>query len=491
MILIKFLFLGFSTALLFPPFFIFPLGFFIFPYFYSQLLKLNQILSTSLYFFCGIFYGVGFLCILLIWIKNPFLINEATKNYAFFSSFLIIFISFIFGLVFILFKYTRNFSFKIFCIPLFLIITEIFIANFWYGFPWLSFAMIISNNPIGSYFLYLFGTHATGFLLLNLFLIPQFFINREKLFVLIKPFSIIILLIFIIIFSIYLINYQEINKKEFKEIYIELFQMNNPVLNNDELSTKEEYIEIVNFIKKSEADLIVLGENNFPFIVNNINQIELDKLLKPNQTLIIGATRNENKKYFNSLLVVEKNNTYFFDKKFLVPFGEFIPFRAYLGFMDFIVGSSDFDIGSKDRFVEIKDQYTFIPVICYEIIFFWKLLNKTNNFSDLIVNITNDAWFGDFVGPYQHFYLTKMRAAEFNKPLVRVSNNGITAIFDNKGKILSSTKLNKREIINFNLEIGGGVNLIFYHKILNIFLIFIFLTNIYFLLFKKNDNTNI
>ena len=192
MILIKFLFLGFFTALLFPPFFIFPLGFFIFPYFYNQLLKLNQKLSIPFYFFCGIFYGAGFLCIFLIWIKNPFLINKETINYAFFSSFLIIFISFIFGLVFILFKYTRNFSFNIFCIPLFLIITEIFIANFWYGFPWLSFAMIISNNPIGSYFLYLFGTHATGFLLLNLFLIPQFFIKREKLFVLIKPFSIII-----------------------------------------------------------------------------------------------------------------------------------------------------------------------------------------------------------------------------------------------------------------------------------------------------------
>ena len=83
-----------------------------------------------------------------------------------------------------------------------------------------------------------------------------------------------------------------------------------------------------------------------------------------------------------------------------------------------------------------------------------------------------------------------MRAAELNKPLVRVSNNGITAIFDNNGKILSSTKLNKKEIINFNLEIRGGANLIFYHKIFNIFLIFIFLTNIYFLLFKKNDNTN-
>ena len=198
MILIKFLFLGFFTALLFPPFFILPLGFFIFPYFYKQLLKLNQILSMPLYFFSGIFYGTGFLSIFLIWIINPFLINDATKNYAFFSFFLIIFISFIFGLVFILFKYTRNFSFQIFCIPLFLIIVEIFIANFWYGFPWLSFALIISNNPIGSNFYYLFGTHATGFLLLNLFLIPQLFIKRKKIFILFKPILIIILLIFII-----------------------------------------------------------------------------------------------------------------------------------------------------------------------------------------------------------------------------------------------------------------------------------------------------
>ena len=61
----------------------------------------------------------------------------------------------------------------------------------------------------------------------------------------------------------------------------------------------------------------------------------------------------------------------------------------------------------------------------------------------------------------------------------------------NNGKILSSTNLNKKEIINFNLEIRGGINLIFFHKILNIFLIFFFLTNIYFLLFKKNVKTNI
>ena len=76
---------------------------------------------------------------------------------------------------------------------------------------------------------------------------------------------------------------------------------------------KEKYEEIVTFIKNSEADLIVFAENNLPYIVSDINQVELDKLLKPNQTLIIGATRNENNKYFNSLLVVEKNNTFLFE----------------------------------------------------------------------------------------------------------------------------------------------------------------------------------
>ena len=485
MILIKFLLLGFFTALLFPPFFILPLGFFIFPYFYKQLLKLNGKLSIPLYFFSGTFYGLGFIGIFLIWIKNPFFLNEETKNYAFFSSFLIIFIAVIFGLVFILFKYTRNFSYQICCIPLFLIIIEIFIANFWHGFPWLSFALIISNNPIGSYFLYLFGTHVTGFLLLNLFLIPQFFITRKKLFYLFKPILIISLLILFIIFLIHLIKYQEINKQNSKKINVDLYQMNNPILFNDYLSEKEKYKEIVNFIKKSEADLIVLGENNLPYVVKNINKIELDRYLKPNQTLIIGAIRYENNKYYNSLLVIEKYNKYFFDKKILVPFGEFIPLRTYLGFLDFIVGSFDFSTGSINRILKINDQYSFIPVICYEIIFFWKLLNNENNFSDLIVNITNDSWFGDFIGPYQHFYLTKMRAAEFNKPLLRVSNNGISAIFSQAGKTLSSTKLNKKEVLNFNLEIGGRINLIFFHKILNIFLILFFLTNIYFLFSKK------
>ena len=80
-------------------------------------------------------------------------------------------------------------------------------------------------------------------------------------------------------------------------------------------------------------------------------------------------------------------------------------------------------------------------------------LNKFNNKSHFIVNITNDFWFGDYLGPYQHFYLTKIRAAEFNKPIIRVSNNGISAVIDNNGAILNITQLNKLKILNTNYHL--------------------------------------
>ena len=145
--------------------------------------------------------------------------------------------------------------------------------------------------------------------------------------------------------------------------------------------------------------------------------------------------------------------------------------------MESIAGSFDFSIGDDSRNMEINNQLTILPIICYEIIYFWKLLNKDNLKANIIVNITNDSWFGKFSGPYQHFYFAKLRAAEFNKPIIRLSNNGVSAIIDNFGNIFQNTKLNNSDVITSTIRINSfSKNYINVHKIiLIIILIFLFI----------------
>ena len=102
------------------------------------------------------------------------------------------------------------------------------------------------------------------------------------------------------------------------------------------------------------------------------------------------------------------------------------------------------------------------------------MLSKINQISPIIINITNDAWFGKHSGPYQHFYLSRIRSIEFNKFLIRLSNNGVSAIIDNYGKIISYIPLNKKEIkylkINIPLELKNFFN---FHKLIYLVLIIV------------------
>ena len=114
-------------------------------------------------------------------------------------------------------------------------------------------------------------------------------------------------------------------------------------------------------------------------------------------------------------------------------------------------------------------------MICYEIIFYWKIINNKNINSDFIVNITNDTWFGKYLGPYQHFYFSKLRASEFNKPIIRVSNNGISGIINSDGKIISFIELNKSRSIRLNINFKDNNKYYKMHYYLNIYLLIILL----------------
>ena len=222
---------------------------------------------------------------------------------------------------------------------------------------------------------------------------------------------------------------------------------------------------------------MIFAENEYPYLITDLDDLNLlTRHLQNHQSIIIGGTIKENSKFFNTLILLEKKNIQKFNKTILVPFGEFLPFRKFLNFLDEIVGINDFTSDNNIRLLETSNNLKILPIICYEIIFLNDLLNLNNINSELLINITNDAWFGDLSGPYQHFYLSRMRAVEFNKPLIRVSNNGITAVMDNYGRIIDYIPLNKRAVVNSIVSIPNSlVNLKSYHSLILVFLFILFI----------------
>ena len=459
-----------------------PLGFIIFPYI---ILLLNQISIQKKiydYFYFGFSYGLGFLLIFLSWIQSPFFTNDTIKNYAIFSIFLPIFLSLIFGVGFVFFKYLKKNYYLIIFTPFIFLAIEFVISNLFYGFPWVTFALILSNNLLGFYLLKSFGIYVSSYLILIIFIIPSIIFfskkyqNIKKL-IIFTHFPFIIALLIILIFD----KNSEIQEKKIK---IEVFQIFSPINNPN---TKKIEKDIINKVNNSNAEYLVFAENNYPYLISDINNINILGSIKDNKKVIIGSSRLANNKLYNSFLYLEENNVKVFDKEILVPFGEFLPFRKYLKFMENITGNIDFISGKTSRLIT-NEQINILPVICYEIIFNEILKNTNKNNIDIIINITNDSWFGDKVGPYQHFYHSRMRAIISNKFLIRVSNNGISAIIDNNGEILQSSKLNTKTSFNSFLKLKNYKYFKLVHNIFEIYLMIIILCYFIFINYKFRDD---
>jgi len=164
--------------------------------------------------------------------------------------------------------------------------------------------------------------------------------------------------------------------------------------------------------------------------------------LPPESILITGVlTYNDNQDHFNSIIVYDRLGQVIarYDKHHLVPFGEYMPFG-----LDTITGFNNFKSGSPPEVLDTP-LGQFIPLICYESIF--------SHYADyeaeerILLNLTNDAWFGHTAGPYQHFDHMIFRAMETGSLALRLSGNGISAIISPDGKTSDVTALNKFGLI--------------------------------------------
>ncbi len=195
----------------------------------------------------------------------------------------------------------------------------------------------------------------------------------------------------------------------------------------------------------------------------------IDKLLPDQVTLITGAMRYKAPKQtvktprravFNSLYVVDGKARIIktFDKKHLVPFGEYLPFQSVLeaiGLRQIVQVRGRFETGQKPRLVHLENAPPFAPLICYEVVFPQEIIEPGTR-PKWLLNLTNDAWYGVSTGPYQHFVQSRIRAIEQGLPMVRVANTGISGVIDPYGRIVQSLPLASKGILDAALPMAIG-----------------------------------
>ena len=172
--------------------------------------------------------------------------------------------------------------------------------------------------------------------------------------------------------------------------------------------------------------------------------------------VIFGGQRVANFQAFNSAVYMARDGQIdaVYDKKHLVPFGEYIPGGGLLSGLG-LRGLAEriplgFSAGIGPRTWELADFGRVMPMICYEAIF-PNELRRAKTRPDWVLHLTNDAWFGAVSGPYQHLAQARARAIEFGLPVVRVANTGVSAVIDPGGRVLAKLDLGVADTLDMAL----------------------------------------
>lgn len=157
----------------------------------------------------------------------------------------------------------------------------------------------------------------------------------------------------------------------------------------------------------------------------------------------------ESRVYFNSLGTYDDHleRIAVYDKSHLVPFGEYIPLEKYLPLKPF-VELGGFQEGQGIETQQIEGVLRYSPLVCYEIIFPGAVARSEEPRPELLVNVTNDAWYGDSAGPRQHLSMTRFRSIEEGLPSARSANTGISALFDSYGREVVRASLDEPAALN-------------------------------------------
>ena len=205
-----------------------------------------------------------------------------------------------------------------------------------------------------------------------------------------------------------------------------------------------------------EITQVIWAETAVPYLLSSDEGLRkaLGEVVPRDGYLFTGAPRGEgrgeDRRLWNSLHVLDKSGGLVatFDKFHLVPFGEYDPLGKFLPAGIRVATAADFQSGDGIQTWQLNGLPPVSPLICYEIIFPGAVTSPSGPRPEWILNVTNDAWFGNSTGPYQHFANARLRAAEEGIPVVRVANTGISAVIDPYGRIVQTLGLGDRGVLD-------------------------------------------
>ena len=220
--------------------------------------------------------------------------------------------------------------------------------------------------------------------------------------------------------------------------------------------------------KNWDSDLIVWPETAIPGRSENIEQSVLIPMsiaaTQQGSSILTGVVVSESEKniFYNSMLLLGSSQGAY-HKRHLVMFGEYYPLRWLLDFMrSFIdIPYSDLTSGSRNQPLMSVNETRLGVSICFENVFSRDIMTALPE-ANLLVNASNDAWFGDSLAPHQHLQIAQMRALETGRPMVRSTNTGISAFIDYRGRIIESTEQFKIQSITRDMVGRMGVTPFYY-----------------------------
>lgn len=352
--------------------------------------------------------------------------------------------------------------------PLWLL-TEYIRGTFLTGFPWLSFGYSQIESPLAS-LVPIIGEIGISFVL---------FILCISLYLIIKQQQIKVAIINLMICSLAIVLSSTANWTQLtgKTIKVALVQGNIAQelkwLPEQEWPTMEKYLALSPF--GEGVDLIVWPESAIPAIeptVQDYLRIVDELAHEDNSSLITGIINYQYKDsaFFNSLIVLgnkednAKSGNYGYDhinrynKNHLLPIGEFIPFGDILRPLAplFNLPMSSFSRGEYQQSNLIAKGIHILPLICFEIAFTEQLAANYTEQTNVLLTVSNDAWFADSHGPHQHMEIARMRALEYGRPLLRSTNTGITAIVDHHGKFIDRSPQFEEIVLKANVALVSG-----------------------------------